>query len=159
MQILTLSDTEKGYEEKESLPIQSLLNISALFDVFKYYSFFIGGGNKISKNSVEDGKKHPQSLKGYYFLPGSCCCIKTLQHWSLQGRHHVAEVAFYSLDTAFKVSLPEFSIHSVRLKYTKAKHGTFSRISCQVCQNSSLHAGGKSRSPKLCADPVTTNPL
>lgn len=47
----------------------------------------------------------------------------------------------------------------VRSKYIKAKHGTFSGISSQVCWNSSLHAGGKSRSPKLCADPVTTIPL
>lgn len=63
------------------------------------------------------------------FSPGSCCHIETWQTLEFTG----AEFAFHSLETALKFLLPEFSVHTMRLKCTKAKHGTSSRISHQVC--------------------------
>lgn len=75
-EILSLSDTEKGYKEKEGLPTLSPLKISALFHICT------GDGNKISKTSGEDSKEQPQILKGYNFLPRLCCCIEMLKHQS-----------------------------------------------------------------------------
>lgn len=71
-----------SYKENKGLPTQSLL--SALSDVFKYDFFFTDGSKKISKTNGEDSKEYPWSLKCHFFLPGSCCHIETLQHWSLQ---------------------------------------------------------------------------
>lgn len=57
-----------------------------------------------------------------------------LSHWNMTTLEFTgAEFAFQSLYTAFKFLLPEFSVCTVRLKCTKAKHGTSSRISHQVC--------------------------
>lgn len=113
-----------SHKEEEDLPIQSLLKISALFDVFYYYLFFTRDGNKISKISEEVPKAWGATVS-CLVLHLLWWCIKYVC-WSLQGRCHVAEVAFHSLNTS---------------------------------KNSALQAGGKSRSPRLCAYSVTMNPL